>query len=127
MHKGPSARVSSVLQYFVDADVENHASIYGSIGIASRAMKEHFQVSPQLCVLEIATNPASPDGDGGSSLEMEAYPILFSFLGIDARGNAKSMSECDQSLSQSPGQTQRYCTTQDLGPSRTTKCLAEMH
>ncbi|EGZ15768.1 hypothetical protein PHYSODRAFT_504989, partial [Phytophthora sojae] len=53
------ARVEPILQSFVDADMENHASILSAddgsneaICLASRAMKEHFQVFPELLMLD---------------------------------------------------------------------------
>ncbi|KAL4165093.1 hypothetical protein KRP22_003824 [Phytophthora ramorum] len=54
-------RVEPVLQRFVDADVENHVSILSgddgsneAICLASRAMKEHFQVFPELLILDVS-------------------------------------------------------------------------
>jgi hypothetical protein len=81
-------RVEHVLQQFVDADVENHVSILSAddgsneaICLASKAMKEHYQVFPELCLLDIANcTHDSAEMDGNQ---------LYGFMSMDALGNSK--------------------------------------
>ncbi|RLN78085.1 hypothetical protein BBJ28_00005273 [Nothophytophthora sp. Chile5] len=102
-------RVESVLQRFVDAHVENHVSLLSgddgsneAICLASRAMKEHFQVFPELLLLDI-TPPAS-----STALRRPATPQLHGLLSMDALGNAKPVFLA-QSLAISPSLLRRIC------------------
>ncbi|GMF25532.1 unnamed protein product [Phytophthora fragariaefolia] len=87
-HSGASiARAELLLQSFVDADVENHASILAAddgsneaICLASRSMKEHFQVFPELLILDATTTAQS---------KTQADQYLLGFLSMDMLGNAK--------------------------------------
>ncbi|KAF4320738.1 hypothetical protein BBO99_00007977 [Phytophthora kernoviae] len=99
-------RVESILQRFVGADVENHASILSgddgsneAICVASRAMKEHFQVFPELLLLDVS---ATKLVDGQSRQH------LHGFLSMDALGNAKPIFVA-QSLTTSPALLHRIC------------------
>ncbi|TYZ58526.1 hypothetical protein PybrP1_001015 [[Pythium] brassicae (nom. inval.)] len=83
--ENPAVRVESVLQQFVDAHVENHVSILSAddgsneaMCLSSKAMKEHFQVFPELCLLDVTICPQHMDG-----YQMQG------FLSMDALGNAK--------------------------------------
>ncbi|GMF10133.1 unnamed protein product [Phytophthora lilii] len=87
LHQSKSARVEPVLQAFVDADVENHLSILsGDDGsneatcLASRAMKEHFAVFPELLVLDVVMSKQAT---------VEAEQDIHGFLCMDALGNVK--------------------------------------
>lgn len=88
------ARVEPILQSFVDADMENHASILSAddgsneaICLASRAMKEHFQVFPELLMLD-ATTAAQSTTQGEQHLH--------GFLSMDALGNSNQFSWRDR-------------------------------
>ncbi|RLN59598.1 hypothetical protein BBP00_00006423 [Phytophthora kernoviae] len=81
-------RVESILQRFVGADVENHASILSgddgsneAICVASRAMKEHFQVFPELLLLDVSAmklvdGQTAARGDGGDPLVKGVSEVL---------------------------------------------------
>uniref|UniRef100_K3WGQ4 SWIM-type domain-containing protein n=1 Tax=Globisporangium ultimum (strain ATCC 200006 / CBS 805.95 / DAOM BR144) TaxID=431595 RepID=K3WGQ4_GLOUD len=84
--ENPTVRVESVLQQFVDAHVENHVSILSAddgsneaICLSSKAMKEHFQVFPELCLLDVTICPR---------FDMDGYQMQ-GFLSMDALGNSK--------------------------------------
>lgn len=83
--ENPAVRVESVLQQFVDAHVENHVSILSAddgsneaMCLSSKAMKEHFAVFPELCLLDVTISPQNSD-----DYQMQG------FLSMDALGNAK--------------------------------------
>ncbi|KAH7474493.1 uncharacterized protein KRP23_8624 [Phytophthora ramorum] len=99
-------RVEPVLQRFVDADVENHVSILSgddgsneAICLASRAMKEHFQVFPELLILDVSM-VTQPDVQPGQQLH--------GFLSMDALGNAKPVYVV-RSLAMSSSLIRRAC------------------
>lgn len=84
--ENPAVRVESVLQQFVDAHVENHVSILSAddgsneaMCLSSKAMKEHFQVFPELCLLDVTIGPQHLE----TGYEMQG------FLSMDALGNSK--------------------------------------
>ncbi|KAF1334800.1 hypothetical protein FI667_g1631, partial [Globisporangium splendens] len=84
--ENPTVRVESVLQQFVDTHVENHVSILSAddgsneaICLSSKAMKEHFQVFPELCLLDVTICPR---------FDMDGYQMQ-GFLSMDALGNSK--------------------------------------
>lgn len=86
IEENPTVRVESVLQQFVDAHVENHVSILSAddgsneaICLSSKAMKEHFQVFPELCLLDVTIC---------QSFDMDGYQMQ-GFLSMDALGNSK--------------------------------------
>ncbi|KAE9044863.1 hypothetical protein PR003_g2660 [Phytophthora rubi] len=100
------ARVELILQNFVDADVENHASILSAddgsneaICLASRAMKEHFQVFPELLILDVTS---------AAQETMQAEQHLHGFLSMDALGNARPIFLA-RSLAMSPSLLRRVC------------------
>lgn len=101
----PSVRVESVLQQFVDTHVENHVSILSddegfneAICISSKAMREHFQVFSELCLLEVTICQLP----GIESVQ------LHGFLTMDALGNAKPVFVA-QSLSTTTSLLRRIC------------------
>ncbi|POM65067.1 Hypothetical protein PHPALM_19293 [Phytophthora palmivora] len=82
-----TTRVESILQHFVDIDLDNHVSILSGVDgsneaicLASRAMKEHFQVFSELVILDISMT-SQPDAEVGQQLH--------GFLSMDNLGNAK--------------------------------------
>ncbi|POM70300.1 LOW QUALITY PROTEIN: Hypothetical protein PHPALM_13281 [Phytophthora palmivora] len=82
-----TTRVESILQHFVDIDLDNHVSILSGVDgsneaicLASRAMKEHFQVFSELVILDISMT-SQPDAEVGQQLH--------GFLTMDNLGNAK--------------------------------------
>lgn len=84
--ENPAVRVESVLQQFVDAHVENHVSILSAddgsneaMCLSSKAMKEHFQVFPELCLLDVTIS---------QGFDVDGYQMQ-GFLSMDALGNAK--------------------------------------
>lgn len=86
--ENPAVRVESVLQQFVDAHVENHVSILSAddgsneaMCLSSKGMKEHFQVFPELCLLDVTISQSS-------SFDVDGYQMQ-GFLSMDALGNAK--------------------------------------
>ncbi|KAG6597848.1 uncharacterized protein IUM83_07645 [Phytophthora cinnamomi] len=104
-HSG-MARVEHVLQSFVDADMENHASILSAddgsneaICLASRAMKEHFQVFSELVVLDATTATQSTT---------QTEQCLHGFLSMDALGNARPVFLA-RSLAMSTSLLRRVC------------------
>lgn len=88
VHHSTMPQVEHVLQQFVDAHVENHVSILSAddgsneaICLASKNMKEHYQVYPELCLLDIAVcHDTSSEMDGNQ---------LYGFMAMDALGNSK--------------------------------------
>ncbi|KAG7400844.1 hypothetical protein PHYBOEH_004055 [Phytophthora boehmeriae] len=99
-------RVESVLQRFVNADVENHASILSgddgsneAICVASRAMKEHFRVFPELLLLDLSVTKL---------VDGHTRQHLHGFLSMDALGNTKPIFVA-LSLTTTPALLHRIC------------------
>ncbi|TMW56533.1 hypothetical protein Poli38472_006543 [Pythium oligandrum] len=102
---GATLRVEMVLQQFVDANVENHASILSAddgsneaICISTKSMKEHYEVFPELCLFDIATCHAP---------EMNGHQ-LYSLMSMDTLGNSTPVFLA-QTIHTSPPLLHRVC------------------
>jgi hypothetical protein len=99
----PEIRVESILQQFVDKHVENHVSILSgddgsneAICLASKCMKELFQVFPQVIMVDCTVSSTTPDFN------------MHGFLSFDVVGNGKPIYLC-HSLNTSASLFRRVC------------------